>query len=81
MWVLRVMILVKQYRCGEGGMIFTNNKKKYCKEYHDHGHENNPKLKRGEDSRSIVGFNYRMTELHSCRKSTIKKNRFYLKRE
>ena len=57
----------KTITCGEGGMIFTNNKKifKYCKEYHDHGHENNPKLKRGEDSRSIVGFNYRMTELQA----------------
>ena len=48
-------------------MIFTNNKKiyKYCKEYHDHGHENNPRYKRGEDTRSIVGFNYRMTELQA----------------
>ena len=57
----------KTITCGEGGMIFTNNKKifKYSKEYHDHGHENNPKFKRGEDTRSIVGFNYRMTELQA----------------
>ncbi len=50
---------------GEGGMILTNNKKiyKYCKEYHDHGHENNPNFPRGKDTKSIYGFNYRMTEL------------------
>ena len=36
---------------------------KYSKEYHDHGHENNKKYSRGEDTRSIYGFNYRMTEM------------------
>ena len=30
---------------------------------HDHGHENNPKLPRWEDSRSSSGFNFRMNEL------------------
>ena len=51
--------------CGEGGAILTNNKSidKYCREYHDHGHENNPKLPRGQDTRTIYGFNYRMTEM------------------
>jgi len=51
--------------CGEGGMIITNEKKidKYSREYHDHGHENNPKLPRGRDNRSTYGFNYRMTEM------------------
>ena len=46
-------------------MIITNEKKidKYSREYHDHGHENNPKLPRGRDSRSTYGFNYRMTEM------------------
>ena len=34
-------------------------------EYHDHGHENNPKLSRGEDTKTIPGFNYRMTELQA----------------
>jgi 8-amino-3,8-dideoxy-alpha-D-manno-octulosonate transaminase len=50
---------------GEGGLILTNNKKysKYCREYHDHGHESNPKYPRGNDTRSILGFNYRMTEI------------------
>lgn len=50
---------------GEGGLILSDNKKiiDYCKEYHDHGHQNNPKFSRGEDTRKIYGFNYRMTEL------------------
>ncbi len=72
----------KTITCGEGGMIFTNNKKiyKYSKEYHDHGHENNPKLKRGEDTRSIVGFNYRMTEMQAIiGKVQLKKLEYILK--
>jgi len=50
---------------GEGGMVVTNNDKiaKYMREYHDHGHENNPSLPRGRDSRTIYGFNFRMTEM------------------
>ena len=58
----------KTITTGEGGMIFTNNKKiyKYCMEYHDHGHELNPKLPRGMDTKSITGFNYRMTELQAA---------------
>ncbi len=52
---------------GEGGLVLTNNKKyyKYMREYHDHGHENNPKFSRGEDTKTIPGFNYRMTELQA----------------
>jgi len=52
---------------GEGGILLTNNKKyhKFMMEYHDHGHENNPKLPRGEDTKTIPGFNYRMTELQA----------------
>lgn len=55
----------KTITCGEGGMIFSNSKKidKFCREYHDHGHENNLKYPRGMDTRKIYGFNYRMTEL------------------
>tara|TARA_Y100001958_G_C21202905_1_gene529304 strand:+ start:38 stop:1168 length:1131 start_codon:yes stop_codon:yes gene_type:complete len=50
---------------GEGGMILTNKKKydDYCRQYHDHGHENNKNFPRGRDTRKIFGFNYRMTEL------------------
>lgn len=58
----------KTITTGEGGMIFTNNKKifKYCMEYHDHGHELNPKFPRGMDTKNITGFNYRMTELQAA---------------
>ena len=53
---------------GEGGMITTNNKKigKYCFEYIDHGHENNKKFSRGNDTCKNFGFNYRMTELQAA---------------
>ena len=55
----------KTITTGEGGMITTNNKKyfKFCSQYRDHGHENNPKFARGKDTHSIYGFNYRVTEL------------------
>jgi len=58
----------KTITTGEGGLILTNNKKiiKYCREYHDHGHENNRKYSRGMDTRSIYGFNYRMTEIQGA---------------
>ena len=58
----------KMITTGEGGLILTKNNKlmKYCREYHDHGHENNKKFARGEDTRSIYGFNYRMTELQGA---------------
>lgn len=54
----------KTITAGEGGMITTNNKELYllAKEYHDHGHMNNPSLPRGRDTHRIFGFNYRMTE-------------------
>ena len=53
---------------GEGGMIITNEYKldKYSREYHDHGHENNPDLPRGKDSKTNYGFNYRMTEMQAA---------------
>ena len=57
----------KTITCGEGGMILTNKKyiDKYSREYHDHGHELNSKLPRGLDTKSITGFNYRMTEMQA----------------
>ncbi|MDC0369941.1 DegT/DnrJ/EryC1/StrS family aminotransferase [Pelagibacteraceae bacterium] len=57
----------KTITCGEGGMILTKNKliDKYAREYHDHGHELNPKYPRGLDTRTISGFNYRMTEMQA----------------
>ena len=57
----------KTITTGEGGAIITNNKKiyDYSNQYHDHGHENNPKLPRGMDTSSIAGFNYRFTQLQA----------------
>lgn len=54
--------------CGEGGVIVTNDKKifDYSKAYHDHGHENNKNFSRGNDTRKIYGFNYRLTELQGA---------------
>ena len=52
----------------QGGTITTNNKKIYelCKEYKDHGHQNNPKFPRGLDTHRIYGFNYRITEIQAA---------------
>jgi len=53
---------------GEGGMVTTDklNLDKYSREYHDHGHENNPDFPRGRDTKTIFGFNYRMTEMQAA---------------
>jgi len=53
---------------GEGGMVLSNdlNIDKFSREYHDHGHENNPKLPRGKDTKTNYGFNYRMTEMQAA---------------
>lgn len=53
---------------GEGGILVTNDKGIYLKarEYSDHGHEQNPNVPRGEDTRTIWGFNYKSTELHGA---------------
>ena len=58
----------KTITTGEGGMVVFKNKKLFDKAaaWHDHGHENNPKLPRWEDSRSGPGFNYRMNELQGA---------------
>lgn len=55
----------KTITTGEGGMITTNNENYYklCKEYRDHGHENNPNYPRGRDTHRIWGFNYRVSEI------------------
>ena len=66
---------------GEGGLILTNNKKinKYCKEYHDHGHENNPKYPRG-NIRKLYGFNYRMIKMQGVvGKVQLRRTKFLLK--
>jgi 8-amino-3,8-dideoxy-alpha-D-manno-octulosonate transaminase len=53
---------------GEGGMIITNNESifKRAREYSDHGHELNPAFPRGEDTRSISGVNFKLTELQGA---------------
>ena len=53
---------------GEGGVVVTNDHSIYRKalEYSDHGHECNPKFPRGEDTRTIWGFNYKITELQGA---------------
>lgn len=58
----------KTLTTGEGGMIVFKSKKDYDKAaaWHDHGHENNPKVPRWEDTRSSSGFNFRMSELQAA---------------
>jgi 8-amino-3,8-dideoxy-alpha-D-manno-octulosonate transaminase len=53
---------------GEGGILVTDNEQIYltAREYADHGHEQNPKFPRGEDTRTIWGFNYKITELQGA---------------
>jgi len=53
---------------GEGGMVLTDDEQIYlkCREYADHGHEYNPALPRGDDSRSSWGFNFKMMELQGA---------------
>jgi 8-amino-3,8-dideoxy-alpha-D-manno-octulosonate transaminase len=58
----------KTMTTGEGGMVVFKKRELYEKAaaWHDHGHENNPKLPRWEDSRSSSGFNFRMMELQGA---------------
>lgn len=58
----------KTITTGEGGLIVTNDAAvaKYAREYHDHGHESNPAVPRGRDTRSIPGLNFRMTEMQAA---------------
>lgn len=58
----------KTITTGEGGVICTDIHSiyKYCKEFQDHGHENNPNLPRGMDSRKFYGMNYRMNEMQGA---------------
>lgn len=58
----------KTITTGEGGMLLFKRKKHFlkAKAWHDHGHENNPKVPRWEDTRTSSGFNFRMTELQGA---------------
>jgi 8-amino-3,8-dideoxy-alpha-D-manno-octulosonate transaminase len=59
---------VKTITTGEGGMVVTQDQRLYnlARYFHDHGHEHNPEVPRGEDSHSISGFNYRMNEIQGA---------------
>jgi len=59
---------VKTLTAGEGGMVITSDKGLYTKasEYHDHGHDHNPKVTRGMEKRNFVGANFRMSELQGA---------------
>lgn len=58
----------KALTTGEGGMLLSHSKglDEIAREYHDHGHQNNPTLPRGRDTKRLVGFNYRMTEIQAA---------------
>lgn len=58
----------KTITTGEGGMITTARADlfKYCREYHDHGHQNNSTVPRGRDTRDFAGLNLRMTEMQGA---------------
>ncbi len=58
----------KTMTTGEGGIVITNSETLYHRadEYHDHGHDHNPKVSRAMEGRSILGFNYRMNELQGA---------------
>jgi 8-amino-3,8-dideoxy-alpha-D-manno-octulosonate transaminase len=59
---------VKTVTAGEGGMVITGDMDLYTKasEYHDHGHDHNPKVTRGLEKRSFIGVNFRMSELQGA---------------
>ncbi len=59
---------VKTITTGEGGMVVTNDENLYLKaaSFHDHGHEHRPDVPRGEDSRKMPGFNYRLGEIQGA---------------
>ncbi|OPY05125.1 MAG: L-glutamine:2-deoxy-scyllo-inosose aminotransferase [Syntrophus sp. PtaB.Bin001] len=58
----------KTMTTGEGGIVITSDETLYHRadEYHDHGHDHNPKVSRAMEGRSILGFNYRMNELQGA---------------
>ncbi|MFH1846201.1 MAG: DegT/DnrJ/EryC1/StrS family aminotransferase [Candidatus Omnitrophota bacterium] len=53
---------------GEGGALVTDNEELFLKarQYSDHGHEYNPAVSRGKDTRSTWGFNYKIMELQGA---------------
>jgi 8-amino-3,8-dideoxy-alpha-D-manno-octulosonate transaminase len=58
----------KNITTGEGGAMVTASKKVFqrARELHDHGHQYNPSVPRGKDTRRMPGFNFRMTEIQAA---------------
>ena len=58
---------VKTMTCGEGGVVMTNREDVYisCDGYSDHGHDHKG-VDRGADLHPIIGYNYRISELHAA---------------
>ncbi len=58
---------VKTFTCGEGGVVMTNNPEVYtkCDAYSDHGHDHKG-VDRGADLHPVIGYNYRISELHAA---------------
>ncbi len=59
---------VKTMTCGEGGVVMTNREDIYIKSdgYTDHGHDHKGGADRGADLHPFIGYNYRISELHSA---------------
>lgn len=59
---------VKTMTAGEGGIVLSNREELYLRAewYHDHGHDHNPLVSRALEGRTILGFNYRMSELQGA---------------
>jgi len=57
----------KNIATGEGGMVLFPDEESFehARAAHDHGHEYNPSVPRGRDTRSLPGFNYRMSEIEA----------------
>ncbi|MBP9103766.1 MAG: DegT/DnrJ/EryC1/StrS family aminotransferase [Chitinophagaceae bacterium] len=58
---------VKTMTCAEGGVVMMKNKELYekCDGYTDHGHDHKG-ADRGADLHPFIGYNYRISELHSA---------------
>ena len=74
----------KTITTGEGGMVVFKNRKLFEKAsaWHDHGHENNPKVPRWEDTRKSSGFNFRMNEMQGAvGLAQLKKIKYIIKKQ
>jgi 8-amino-3,8-dideoxy-alpha-D-manno-octulosonate transaminase len=59
---------VKTITTGEGGMVVTDDEETYIRasEFHDHGHDHDPTVGRGQEKRRFFGMNYRMMEIQGA---------------